>query len=266
MMRRWIPLALLLAVLPMLARAQAPTGLEIMKERQNRHDIESETSRSEMTLFDRKGRTKVRELAAYHKKDAQGLGKTLLKFLSPPDIRNVGLLTWEQGSDREDDQWLYLPASRRVKRITGGSKKNPFMGTDLAYEDLRAEKLDAHSYSVVREEPIDGIDCWVIEAVPATEKERRDSGYGKRLLWVRKDIYFIVRSAYYNRKGKHVKTAVFGDLVKLEGELWRSNTATFERHLTKTKTVTRNISRKVAVDLADTLFTQQALKRNPTGE
>lgn len=93
------------------------------------------------------------------------------------------------GEDGNDDQWLYLPATRNAKRIAAAGKKNRFMGTDFAYEDLRPENLAAHSYRLAGSEALDGSDCWVIESVPANEQQASDTGYGKRRLWVRKDNY-----------------------------------------------------------------------------
>ena len=82
-------------------------------------------------------------------------------------------MTWQQQS-REDDQWLYMPAlGEKLKRIAGGGKKNYFMGTDFSYEDLRNEKLDDHTYHLIKEETLEGKNCYLIEALPANEEEKR---------------------------------------------------------------------------------------------
>ena len=245
------------------AAAERPSGLEIMQERDRRHESRSESTQIRMTLLDRKGRARERRAVVFYKEDAHALGKTLFKFLSPADIRNVGLLTWERDGAEEDDQWLYLPASRRVKRIAGSSKKHQFMGTDLAYEDVRPENLSAHRYERVREEPLAGEPCWVVEAVPSTPKERRDTGYGRRLLWVRQDIYFVVRVEFCNHANALIKIATFDKLKNVKGDAWRSDRSTFERVRRRTKTVTEVTSRELDARLADSLFTQQALQRPP---
>jgi hypothetical protein len=248
------------------ALAQTPSGLEIMKERQRRHDAKSETNKSLMKLFDRKGRVKERMISVMSKKGEDGLSKTLLQFLSPADIRNVGLLTWEQGENEEDNQWLYLPASRRVKRIAGGNKKSQFMGTDLAYEDLRPENLNTHTYEVIGEETVDGNSCWVVEAIPSTPKEKKDTGYGKRHFWVRKDIYFIIRAEFYAHSGKRIKIATFDELQHVRDQMWRANWSSFERILFKTKTITTTLSRELDAELPESLFTQQGLTRPPSAK
>ena len=160
----------------------------------------------------------------------------LIKFLAPADIRNTGLLTWEQPGDKEDDQWIYLPATRTPKRIASSGKKGAFMNTDLAFEDLRPEDLDAHTYNVLREEDLGGQKCWVIEALPSTDKEKLESGYGKRVFWVRKDLHLTVQTEFYNKSDKLLKRQTFSDLVNVGGEMWRAKRVRVETLDRKTAT------------------------------
>ena len=244
--------------------AAAETGVDIMKEQAKRHMTRSEETRSKVTLVDPSGKQKERELVTIAKRGDDGLSKILLKFLSPSDIRNTGLLTWEQPGDKDDDQWLFLPATKSVKRIASSSKKNAFMGTDLAYEDLRPENLESHTYTVLREESLDGKPCWVIEAVPSTDKEKVESGYGKRLFWVRKDLYVTVQTDFYNRSDKLFKRATFSDLANVEGDLWRAKTVRVETLDRKTATVWTTVEQKVNQEVDDNLLTQQGLTRPAT--
>jgi hypothetical protein len=245
----------------LLVSAQTPSGRELMEEQIRRHAPDTEYSESTILLVDERGREKERRVVTYTRRGDDGLTQSLLKFLEPADIRVTGLLTWEQPADREDDQWLYLPATRSAKRISGASKKQLFMGTDLAYEDLRAESLDAHEYRVLREEPLDGEACWVIEATPATDKEKRDSGYSKRVFWVRQDVHLTVKVEFYDRAGKLDKVGTLGDLVQVEGDMWRANRSVIERTGSNTRTVWGFQKREVNGDLDETLFTQQGLSR-----
>ena len=244
--------------------APAVTGLEVMKEQENRHESKSEYSRALMTLTDKRGRKTERILHTWAVKGSDGLFKTLLKFSSPTDIRNVGLLTWEQAGAADDDQWLSLPATKQVKRITGGSKKNLFMGTDLAYEDMRAEELDAHTYEIVREESVGGKACWVIEATPSTAKEKKESGYSKRNLWISKDNYLTVKADFYGRSGKLEKQCSFEKPVKVKGQLWRNQVTRMHRIPSGSTTTTQLTKLKVDEGAEAALFTQQGLKRPVT--
>jgi len=243
--------------------AQTLSGPEIMTELQHRHDAMSERTELMMQIYDSRNRVRERRLSIMARQGEDGVGKALLKFLSPADIRNVGLLTWDRGEEGEDDQWLYMPASETVRRISGGNKKSEFMGTDLTYEDLRPENLNRHTYQVIREEERDGHPCWVVEALPGTEAERGETSYGKRLFWIRKDVYFIIHVEFYNHSERLIKTATFEDLEHIKDQMWRSNRSTFERVLARTRTVTITQSRELDVDLPESLFTQQGLRRPP---
>lgn len=243
------------------ASLSAITGREIMDEQRQRHGARSEKTRSVMKLIDSRGRERSREMVTYSRTVDGDLSQSLLKFLAPSNIRNTGLLTWEQPEDKEDQQWLYLPASKRVNQISGSNKKNLFMQSDLAYEDLRPENLDAHTYELLREEDVDGEGCWVIEALPATEKERGDSGYSKRIFWIRKDLYLTVRIDFFDRGAKLAKRGTYSQLEQVDGDLWRSNEITMERLSTGSTTVWSFTQRHVNEDIDENLFTQQGLKR-----
>ncbi|MGY8689713.1 MAG: outer membrane lipoprotein-sorting protein, partial [Verrucomicrobiales bacterium] len=209
--------------------AFAITGREVMEERDRRHNRNFEESWVVMNLYDKRGKAKAPRLMITYSRKESELDQRLVKFAEPADIRSVGLLTWEQPGDKEDDQWLYLPAAKKVKRIAGSGKKNQFMGTDLAFEDLRPENLAAHEYTISGEKEIQGAQCWEITATPSTSKEKKGSGYSKRVIYIRQDNYFPVRTEYYNTRGKPSKTATSDKLIKVAGQAWRSDLATIER-------------------------------------
>jgi hypothetical protein len=239
----------------------AATGLELMQEQKRLHDVATEYSESEMTLIDRKGRKRVRELINYSKKKSAGEARSLLKFTEPRDINNVGLLTWQHSTDIEDEQWLYLPASKRIKRIAGGGKKNPFMGSDLAFEDLRPEDLSAHTYELLGEEIVDGEVCWKVEVLPSTTREAKESGYGRRLIWLRKDINYPVKIEFFNRRNKLAKTAVYQELEQVKGTVWRYKLLSMITHKKKTSTLMRIQAREIDIEIDDKQFNQQILRR-----
>lgn len=216
MKRFWYFAVLALVCLPLFAEE---TGLDIMKRKKERHRLPYETETVTMILKDQGGREKQRAIYMYAMEGEDGLHKAMIKFIKPEDVRNVGLLTWEQ-KDQDDDQWLYLPEEKRPKRIVAGGKKNAFMGTDLAYEDLRAENLDTHVYNLTGSQNLDGHDCYVIEALPATGKEKQESGYDKRVLFVRKDILVPVKTEFYSR-GRLLKTGMVKELTPIRGDVWR---------------------------------------------
>jgi hypothetical protein len=256
------------------AHAQADlklSGLELMQQYQRLHEVDSEYTRSSMTLVNQKGRKRVRTMQTYEKKSENGENRSLLKFLSPKNIFNVGLLTWTHSGEADDDQWLYLPASKRVKRIASAGKKNPFMGSDLSFEDMQGEDLQAHTYRLLGEETIDGQTCWKIEAKPATKKQARSSAYGKRIIWLRKDITYPVKMEYFNRRDALMKQASYEDLVHIkvaiggatDGAVWRHNKSVMSTLKKKKSTVIIIEKREIGLTIDENQFNQQVLKRPP---
>ncbi len=236
------------------------TGKNIIEEQQERHTADNEFSEVALTLLDRKGKEKHQKMVIFaSKKD--GKTRSLIQYLAPPNIRGVGLLTWEQGKDKDDDQWIYMSASRSVKRIAGGSKKNQFMGTDMAFEDMRPENLNTHDYTLVGEESLFNRKCWKIESTPSTKKEKKDSGYGKRVMWVDRSNYFTLKVDYYDHHDRHIKTALFEDVRSVAGRLFRSFKVTWNRIRRKTSTVM--MYEKIDLDTRhkNIIFTQNYMKR-----
>ncbi len=127
-------------------------------------------------------------------------------FRSPRDVEGTAILIHSHGL-KPDDQWLYLPAVKRVKRISTRSKSGPFVGSEFAYEDISTWMPEKYSYRFLRSESIDGVDCYVVENIPAYS----DSGYSKLYEWVDKEIFRPRKIEYYDRKGDKLKT------LRLEG-------------------------------------------------
>ena len=253
-----------LTMLPMLMLLVPPasgqTGLDIVKKAKELHITQDEESHVKMILVDAQGNKKERKIVNYAKTDKSDLNKLLMRFLTPRDVENTALLTWEQkGGD--DDQWLYLPATGKPKRIASSGKKNRFMGTDFSYEDLRPEPLDSYEYKLVGSENIDGKPCFVIEAFPKTDKEKQDSGYSKRKFWILKDTHFSLKREFYDKTGTLEKIELSLDLKAIGGTLWRANTTEMQDVRKKTKTLLVVDSRKLNQGLSDQLFTERELTK-----
>jgi len=252
-------LCLMTTGIPLLAWA-APTGRQIIQEQKNRHSADDETGVASLTLVDRKGKEKHQQIKIVSM-TRNNKSKSLIQYLAPANIRGVGLLTWEQGQDKDDDQWLYMSATRTSKRIAGGNKKNQFMGTDMAFEDLRAENLTVHKYSLIGEEPLDGKPCWKIEILPSTEKEKKESGYGRRVVWVEQSNYMTLKALFYDHHSRHIKTALFKDIRLMKGQMFRSFKVIWERIRKKTRTIMSYDTIDIESRHNDTRFTKNFMKR-----
>lgn len=255
-----IALSGLLSLPLLVSPASGQTGLEVMKKAKELQKTQDERDIAKMTLIGPQGDKKERKVTRQTKTDKSDLNKTLIRFLSPRDVENTGLLTWEK-KDGDDDQWLYLPATGKPRRIASSGKKNRFMGTDFSYEDLRPEPLDAYEYKLTGSEACDGKQCFVVEAVPKTDKEKHDSGYSKRKFWILKDIYLSVKREFYDHTGTLEKIERSSDFKSLGGTLWRVNTVEMEDVKKRTKTILTVEERKINQGLSDQLFTERELTK-----
>ncbi|PLY06906.1 MAG: outer membrane lipoprotein-sorting protein [Desulfuromonas sp.] len=241
---------LLLALsLPFPAVAQdAPDPRAIMQRVHDRDDGDNLTCTMEMILIDRDGGKRVRRLSQFGKdKGVDTLG--LLFFLYPADVAGTGFLSWDyDDSARDDDQWLYLPALHKTKRIASSDKSGSFMGSDLSYADLTKANPNDYNYSLKKEMDVDGHKVWVIESVPKTEKTRDETGYLKSLLLVRQDNDVVVRSVSWLKNGdlKYV------DMTKLEliDGIWVGT----ELHVTTKRN--KEIRHQTLLRLSDVTFNQ----------
>lgn len=261
-MRTWVLFSLLAVTVAWTATAapgKALTARQIMEKTEELHKCKSEVEHQSMLLVDKSGNQEKRSLRRYNWDQSEKETKFLIVFLEPKDVRGTSLLTW-QHCGAQDDQWLYLPAvGKKLQRIAKGSKKGAFMGTDFTYEDLSAEELDEFDYTTVKEETVDGQPCWVIESKPKTPEAKKESGYGRRVLWVRQDIFFPVKIEFYNQRDKHVKTQSFLEIEKVQGTVHRAKKALMDNHKDEHKTYVLVSHREINSKVDPALFTEEAV-------
>ncbi len=210
---------MLIAVLVILSSifsisAHALTGTDIAQKVFDRDHGKDSYAKTEMTLIDKKGNTRVREMISQRKKSGE-LEKSLIRFTSPADIEGTGFLSWEN-KDRDDDQFLYLPALRRVRRIVTSQKDMGFVNTDFTYEDLQRRKVENDQHRLLGEGKIEDWQCWKLESIP---KKETDSQYRKFVSWIVKEIYVPIKVEFYDRKGQMIKRYTVNKLQKIDG-IW----------------------------------------------
>jgi len=198
------------------------TAREIMAGYREQRSSRDERSKLTMKLIDSRGRERTRKLEQTTMTDERDNQRMLITVEEPEDLRGTAFLIIEN-SDADDDQWLYLPAFRRVRRVLPNEKSDAFLGSDFFYGDLETEDLEHHSYRLIGEESLDGRSCWIIEALPGDEKTRKESGYGKRELWITKENFIGLQTRFYDRKGKLFKVFRALDVREIEGTgKWRA--------------------------------------------
>ena len=205
----------------------AVRGLEIARavDRAN-SGYASEQSQLEMVLVNRHGDRTVRHLRS-ETIEVEGDGdRSRIEFLSPADVDGTRLLTWGHPAE-DDDQWLFLPAINRVKRITSRGKTGSFMGSEFSYEDLQGQEVEDFEHRYLGDDEIDGRKVWRTERVPVDER----SGYGRQVVFVDPEYLAALKVDYYDRKGELLKTATFGGYAQ-HGEWWRPAQVVMVNHQT----------------------------------
>jgi len=212
-------LVFLAAALPVQAQTPAEKGLEIAREI-DRRDIGFGDSRVslEMVLSHRNGQKSTRRLriATLEVPDPDLGDKSLTVFDHPRDIKGTAFLSHTRILD-PDDQWLFLPALKRVKRISSANKSGPFVGSEFAYEDLISFEVKKYRYKWLRNEACGALECSVTERYPLYE----NSGYSRQITWVDTNEFRIRKVEYYDRKSALLKTLVLSDFKQYLGQYWR---------------------------------------------
>jgi len=232
-------------------------GLEIAIEADRRDSGFGDSSSSlEMTLRNRHGEETQRQLRNKTLEMKDDGDKAIIIFDTPRDVKGTAFLSFTH-KVKSDDQWLYLPALKRVKRIASRNKSGPFMGSEFAYEDISSQEVEKYSYRFIKEEQFDGRDHFVIERDPVDPK----SGYKRQLVWLDQQEYRIWKIAYYDRKDTLLKTLVYSDYHQYLNRYWRANIMEMINHQTgkSTRLVWRDYRFKNGFDERE--FTRSALKK-----
>ena len=188
------------------------SGKEIMEKVYHNPSGDDVQGQLTMTLVNRQGERRVRNLQQYTK-DYGDVEKKVMFFLSPADVKGTSFMSWSYTDGSDDDQWIYLPALKRIRRISSDGKGDYFMGSDFTYDDLGDRHPDEDDHKLTGEETIDGKVCWVIESTP------KDPGYmySKTVTWVMKDNYLGLKREFYDERGRHLKTLTIKDYDQIGG-------------------------------------------------
>jgi hypothetical protein len=234
-----------------------PTGREIIQMVEDNPDGENRRSVMTMQLVNHRGATRERTVLSYSM-DLGKDSKSIMFFQSPADVEGTGFLSWQYDDpDRDDDKWLYLPAMKKVRRISGSSaKQENFMGSDFTYDDMGGRNVDEDEHLLTGEATVDGSLCWVVESTPL----EKDPVYSKTISWIRQDVLLPVKVEFYDRMGKLLKTLTASDISKEKG-YWTTKRLEMTNHQRDHRTLI--IMEQIEYDIAmnESLFTVPALER-----
>jgi hypothetical protein len=260
-------LGFLFVFLPCVATSASLTGREVMEKVINRDNGDHKTSDMEMVLIDKRGSQRVRKMRGYSREFEQGR-YSILFFLEPSDVKNTGFLTHDyKNSEKDDDQWLYLPALRKTKRIAGGDQSGSFMGSDFNYSDMTEVDIADFKYRIMKEPLVEGVKTWQIEAIPNDDDVAADIGYSKSIFFVRQDNYVAVRSVLWVHKSKRRKFMKVEKLEQIDG-IWvvlESQMTTKEGKTTVHSTYLRNSNIRFNRNLGEEIFAVRQLEKGLPG-
>ncbi|MCE2615828.1 outer membrane lipoprotein-sorting protein [Phocaeicola oris] len=239
------------------AQAADLTGRDIMQKVKNRADGDTRYATVEMTLIQKSGHKRVRKLESW----AMDIGedtKKIMFFTYPGDVKGTGFLTWDYDNvNKVDDKWLYLPAMKKTRRISGKSSKTDyFMGSDFTYDDMSTRSVDEETHSLLREEVMSGQKCWVIQSVPKDKGEI----YSKRITWIRQDCLMVIKADYYDKLDKLHRQLTISNIDKVQG-FWTMHLMQMENVQTGHKTIIRMNNQKFDIKVSPNLFTVSKLEK-----
>jgi len=253
-------LLLCLSIAPVCVHAETSEekGRAIAKEADRRDEgFHDSTADLIMTLRNRHGQESTRNIRVRTLEVAGDGDKSLTIFDNPRDVKGTAFLNYTHKIG-DDDQWLYLPALKRVKRISSRNKSGSFMGSEFAYEDIGSQEVEKYTYKWIRDEIFNGQESFVVERYPV---DKKNSGYIRLVTWIDKEEYFPLKVEYFDRKEYHLKTLTFTGYKKYLGKYWRSDEMNMINHQNGKTTKLLWSNYEFQTGLTGNDFTKSSLKR-----
>lgn len=236
-------------------------GLDIAKKMETANNgFLGEESLMEMILIDAYGAQTKRVMKGLVQEVKGDGDKSISIFQNPKDVKGTKMLTHSHKGD-DDDQWLYLPTVRRVKRISSSNKSSSFMGSEFSYEDLGSQEIEKYNYKWIKDVKIGkkGAKGWIVERIP-----KSNSGYTKMIMTVAQKYMNPIKVEYYDRKKELLKVAKFSNFKKYKvgkKTMWRSNKIDMNNVQTKKRSIFEWKNRKIGVNHKTKTFLKSSLKK-----
>lgn len=240
------------------AQSLEEKGLSIAKESDVRDTGWGDSeAKLKMVLRNKAGKESSREIRIKYLEIQTDGDKSISIFDKPADVRGTTFLSHTHVAD-PDDQWLYLPAIKRVKRISSANKSGPFMGSEFSYEDFSSQEVEKYTHKFISDETVAGRDVFKVEQAPTYAK----SGYVRRFIWIDKEHYYPIKIEFYDRKNALLKTLEFSDYQQYLDKYWRAGTMKMQNHQNGKSTDLVWEDYQFQIGLEDSDFSQAALKRS----
>lgn len=238
----------------------ALTADEILIQSRDRPDGDDVYSDVKLIMTDEDGRTRMRDMI-YLQRDYGRDERLTLYFTGPTDVRGVAFqsVNYDETGGREDDQWLYLPAFRQIRRIATADKRGAFMGSEFRFVDMERLRVTDYTQTLIGEEKIDGRNAYVIERKPSSDAVINKTGYYRTVVWVDRESHVVLKQTYYDIKGVLFKALVVKKLEKVQG-IWTVMQTDMQDLITKKSSSLVFSNVKYNVGLDDDMFKPTVLK------
>jgi len=242
---------------PAFAETPEEKGLAIAKEVDARdRGFADSTNSIKMILRDKYGNERPRYIRNRTKEQANDGDKAIIIFDNPGDVKGTAFLSFTH-KEGADDQWLYLPALRKVKRISSSNKAGAFMNSEFAFEDISSQEVEKYTYRYLRDDEMKGQKVFVVESDPVDPK----SGYSKLENYIDAERYVTLKINFYNRGGRMKKTLVMEDYNQYKDKFWRAHKWTMTNHLTGKVTILEQSDFKFGNGFTENDFDKNSLSR-----
>jgi len=231
------------------------TGRQVMALEDERPDGKDRRGVLTMTLINKSGGKRVRAITSYSK-DYGNDKKSVMVFRQPADVKGTAFLSWEYDNPaKDDDKWLYMPAMKKVRRISGASKNEYFMGSDFTYDDMGDRNVDEDVHKLLGEEAVESHMCWKVESIPVD----RDDIYARKVVWVSKSANLVIKAEYYDKDGL-LKVYRVLDFSRIGG-FWTVKHSEMQNVVRQHKTVLQFSSMQYDTGIDDAFFRVSAIER-----
>lgn len=255
--RKHLAMIAIIALATTVPLAAQISGTDVMQHVFDRPSGDTMQATLNMTITNSRGSTRERSIVQFRKDDGE-TEKKIMFFTAPADVRNTSFLSFSYADGKNDDQWIYLPALGRVRRIASDKSNESFMGSDFTYDDMGARHPDEDTHTILREETIDGWSCYVVESIPVES----NSDFAKTISWVIKDEWIGLKKEFLDTKGEVIRTLTIEDYEKIDN-IWVITDMTMSN-------LQKNTSTRIMMDevsfndtLRDSFFTERQMKMGP---
>jgi len=256
--------AALFSISPMVLFAQElPKADYVVEQTQKRDDGNHLIQDVKLELISNSGKLRTEETRVYRKYYGEERRQAIF-YTYPSNVAGTSFLVLDYPeADKDDDQWLYLPAIRKTRRISAANRGDYFLGTDLTYEDIKlGPKLSDEDYKhqIVGVDEVDGHKCYVIESEPIDEKTKKELGYSKTKAWIDAEIWIVRKGEFWDIAGNMLKTVHVADIKNIQG-IWTPQAFHVTNHKTGHKSNFLFSNMDYTTSINDDLFSEQALVR-----